>query len=467
MARPPGSATDLMKMLNVATMPIYVLDEQRRIRFANVCLLEWVDAANDEVVGLRCDYHHDVELDSMLSLATGLCPPPEAFVGRASRAVVACQSRGGQLSRRWADCLPLAADEKGGRGVLVVVDRDEVSVEFDRNSSNGESADLHELVREFYHAEQGRFSLGQLAGTSSAIRKARAQVRLAVQAVANVMVVGPSGSGREHVARTIYHAEQYQVERQILLPVECGLVDGEILQATIRAFGQRADDLGEQGRATLLLLEVEKLSQEAQRVLWDQLNVPGFNWRILSTARETGEMTGAQADKAFDHELQSFLSTLVIKLPPLSERAEDIPLLAQLFLEKRNAAGEKQVGGFSPESADRLQLYSWPNNTDELVEMARHVHECVQGPIVQEHDLPTSILTATEAASVPRPQMEKIDLDVLLTQIEQELITRAIRKSKGNKAAAARALGISRQRLLRRWQQFKLDPTEPDDFFHG
>ena len=226
MARPPGSATDLMKMLNVATMPIYVLDEQRRIRFANVCLLEWVDAANDEVVGLRCDYHHDVELDSMLSLATGLCPPPEAFVGRASRAVVACQSRGGQLSRRWADCLPLAADEKGGRGVLVVVDRDEVSVEFDRNSSNGESADLHELVREFYHAEQGRFSLGQLAGTSSAIRKARAQVRLAVQAVANVMVVGPSGSGREHVARTIYHAEQYQVERQILLPVECGLVDG-------------------------------------------------------------------------------------------------------------------------------------------------------------------------------------------------------------------------------------------------
>jgi len=462
MARPTTSATDLVKMLNAATLPIYVLDEARCIRFANHCLLDWVGSTAEEVVGLVCNYHSDAEPAGAPSLGTGLCPPPAAFTGQRSRAVVACHCRDGQLVRRWADFTPLIADEIDCPGVIVLVDRDDFWGEFEHPQREPRPTELHELVRDFQQAERGRFSLGQLVGTSPAIRRVRSQVRLAAQATANVLIVGSPGSGREHVARTIYHAEQYRFERQILLPIECGLVDGDILQSTVRAFQQRAADLGEHGQATLLLLDVERLSREAERVLWDHVNVPSLTWRLMSTARNPRLSTDDGEDQAFD-DLRCLLSTLVIELPRLVERSEDIPPLAQLFLEKLNAEGAKQVGGFSPEALDQLRLYSWPNNTDELIGMIRQSHDRAEGPLVGKSDLPRRITVAADAAAVARHQTETIELDAFMAEIEVELMRRALQQAKGNKAAAARSLGISRQRLLRRWQQFESDPNGRGD----
>ena len=153
----------------------------------------------------------------------------------------------------------------------------------------------------------------------------------------------------------------------------------------------------------------------------------------------------------------------MIALPPLAARAEDIPPLAQLFLEKVNAEGAKQVGGFSPETLDQLRLYSWPNNTDELIEMIRQAHDRAKGAVVRASDLPQRIALAADAAAVPRHQTETIELDAFLAKIELELMRRALQQAKGNKAAAARSLGISRQRLLRRWQQFESDPSGRGD----
>ena len=76
------------------------------------------------------------------------------------------------------------------------------------------------------------------------------------------------------------------------------------------------------------------------------------------------------------------LSTITIELPPLAQRREDLPLLAQVFLEEANARGGKQLGGFSPEALDRLDAYSWPGNIDELAQMVAESHAGAAGPLV-------------------------------------------------------------------------------------
>ena len=77
----------------------------------------------------------------------------------------------------------------------------------------------------------------------------------------------------------------------------------------------------------------------------------------------------------FHAELAALLSTITIELPPLARRRDDLPLLAQLFLEERNAAGSRQIGGFSPAALDRLDAYAWPGNLDELSEVVAEAHQ--------------------------------------------------------------------------------------------
>ncbi|MCH2128169.1 MAG: sigma 54-interacting transcriptional regulator [Pirellulaceae bacterium] len=457
MARPTTSATDLVKLMNLATVPIYVLDDSRRIRFANQCLLDWVKMPGEEVVGQVCEYHSDTTPSSRLSLAAGLCPPPEVFAGQAQRAMIACQHADGKLVRRWADFVPLSTDEIECPGVLVQVGGADVCGEVAVASSESHPTELHELVREFRLAEKGRFNLGQLVGNSPLITRVRSQVRLAAQAVAHVLIVGPPGSGREHVARTIYQAEQFRFERQILLPIDCQVVDGEILQTTLSAFRQRASELGEHGQATLLLLDVERLSTDSQYVLREHVKVPGLTWRLMATAHDVNLQAEENDADDFDESLRCLLSTLVIHLPPLVERLEDVSALAQLFLEQRNAEGAKQLGGFSQDTLDLLRSYTWPNNVDELTSVVSESHDRAKGTLVEKNDLPRRVSFAADAAAVPQRVVEEVELDQFLSEVEQELMERAMKLAKGNKAAAARSLGISRQRLLRRLQYFGLE----------
>ncbi|HPP52029.1 MAG TPA: helix-turn-helix domain-containing protein, partial [Thermoguttaceae bacterium] len=128
----------------------------------------------------------------------------------------------------------------------------------------------------------------------------------------------------------------------------------------------------------------------------------------------------------------------VIELPPLAQRREDIPLLAQAFVEQLNAQGRKQIRGFSSEALDRMAAYDWPGNLDELAQVVAEAYTKSEGPLISPADLPKMIHLAWEAAAYPRPIEETIVLDQFLKKIEQELLRRALRQAKGNKAKAAR-----------------------------
>jgi DNA-binding NtrC family response regulator len=144
----------------------------------------------------------------------------------------------------------------------------------------------------------------------------------------------------------------------------------------------------------------------------------------------------------------------------LCRRSEDVPPLAQLFLEEANAGAIKQVGGFSPEALDALSAYRWPGNVDELAAMVREAHERAAGGEVTVKHLPKRIHLAADAAAHPPRVDEPIVLEEFLARVEKELIARALRRAKGNKSKAARLLGLTRPRLYRRLVQLGLEPPD-------
>jgi DNA-binding NtrC family response regulator len=134
----------------------------------------------------------------------------------------------------------------------------------------------------------------------------------------------------------------------------------------------------------------------------------------------------------------------------------DLPQLAQLLLEDLNALGGKQVAGFEPEALDALAAYSWPGEVDELAETIRHAHDRTENARITADDLPPQLHQSLRATSSPRRAEQPIDLADVLRSVESELIDRAMLRAKGNKAKAARMLGIARARLLRRIEQLGL-----------
>ena len=134
----------------------------------------------------------------------------------------------------------------------------------------------------------------------------------------------------------------------------------------------------------------------------------------------------------------------------MAERIEDLPLLAQMFLEEANATATHQLAGFTPEALDQMVGYPWPGNLDELADAVREAHDRATATLIGPRDLPRRILLAADVAQRPPRRDEPIDLAGLLAKIETELIERALARAKGNKSRAAQLLGLTRPRLYRR-----------------
>jgi DNA-binding NtrC family response regulator len=314
-----------------------------------------------------------------------------------------------------------------------------------------EPCELHQRLRRLIHNAAERYQLDQIIGEAPAIVQARQQVQLATASDCRVVVVGPPGSGREHVARTIHYAGAAK-DSSPLAPLACSLLDAELLETTISSFIASCAQLETEQPPALLLLEVDLLPSDAQMVLAGVLSIGELNVRTIATARTP--LADLAAQEQFRHDLACELGTLVIQVPALSERKSDIPLLAQYFLEQTNAQGGKQLSGFSVDAMDQLASYAWPENVGELSEFVEAACGNATGPVVQVSDLPEKIRLAAEAEARPSRADETVVLDEFLAEIEKELLLRALRQAKGNKAKAARLLGVTRQRVLRRIEFF-------------
>lgn len=481
MARTRFTVGYLKEVLDAGRLPLFVLDDGRRVVYWSAACAEWTGVAEASMLGERCDYQTPdgppsdtpgaaagANQGAPARLALELAPPADAFWGCRRRALRTCSLAGGRTSTRWIEYVPLGEGSDAASAVLALVEPLEAEATDAAppgpllQPEKPETAepvpdDLHRQLAAFRRQFSRRFVPDRFVGRHPAISRARQQAVLAARGGANVWIAGPRGSGKERLARSI-HAAAAPDDSGPLLPLSCAVLSGELLWSTVQAWLTSEPVIEGRQPATLLLADIEQLAADMQPALVELLSTGKANVQAIGTS--VLALDAAVAAGTLRPELAALVGTVEIRLPALAERLEDLPLLAQALLEEVNAAGGKQVAGFTPEALDLLAGYAWPGNVDELAGMVAEAHAAAGGPEVGPRDLPKRIHLAAEAAHSPPRTVEPIVLEEFLARVERELIERALQRSKGNKSRAAKLLGLTRPRLYRRMVQLGLATEE-------
>ena len=448
MARKRSVAKELVSLLQTSPRPVYVLDDRRRIVFCNDACCAWLGTSPEHLIGQQCNYRGRSAAPG--DFAAALCPPPEVFTGESVTTEVVCLDASSKVSRRIAMFSPLGTGQLDPVGAIAVIETLEAP-QPPVLSGSLEDDSLHQRLQSLTLSLRNPFRTERLVGESPAIARVRDQVGIAVAGQGRVAICGIAGSGCERIARTIHSGADPKTAGP-LMPLSCDLMDADLLQTTVMAFLRRCIDADAQPSGTLLLLDVDKLSLDAQLEMMAFFQLPVFNLRTVVTSQQ--RLLDLSHDEQFHRPLALALSTLEIALPPLAERRQDIPFLAQQFVEDANAAGARQLSGLTTEALDQLCALPWQGDTDELAEVIQQACQAADGPRIEVGDLPKRVTLLTSAAAHPPPAPDEIiRLDEFLAEIEGELIRRALERAQGNKAKAARLLGVNRARLLRKLDQ--------------
>src|SRR5438445_1041946 len=279
---------------------------------------------------------------------------------------------------------------------------------------------------------------------------------------ANVLILGEHGTGKEVVARWL-HAASARVDRPLIAVnlggIPDGLFESELFGHVRGAFTDAKTDrigrfeLAEGG--TLFLDEIANLPLPQQAKLLRVLETDEYERVGASRARRadvrvisaTNSDIRAEATAGrFRQDLLFRLNTVEIRLPPLRERSEDIPLLAGHFGRRHAARYRKGISGFTADAMQALRTYPWPGNVRELDHTIERAVLMAEDSSVRAHDL--GLGTGANGAT-PLDQMS-------LEDVERVLIEKALARASGNVSDAAKALGLSRSALYRRLKRHGL-----------
>ncbi len=316
--------------------------------------------------------------------------------------------------------------------------------------------------------------LGGPAGLVGSSEKMQRVCRLILKVAGKrhpVLILGESGTGKELVARAI-HAESPWSDRPFV-PIDCGaltptLIESELFGHVRGAFTGAAQArqglLAAAGAGTVFLDEVAELPVGLQAKLLRaiqerEIRPLGSNARLNLEARiiaaTNQDLRAAIARGDFRKELYFRLNVVAIKLPPLRERAADIPLLVRYFLD-RYRGEEDQAHSVSEEAMGRLLAYDWPGNVRELENCIQRAVALSAEPEIQMQDLPSNLLEHT--AEGPPPARELTTLQAL----ERRAIVQALEATGGDRLRAARLLGIGKTTIYRKLRQYGLEGEGPN-----
>ncbi len=312
-----------------------------------------------------------------------------------------------------------------------------------------------------------RPGFGELIGTSQKMSRVYRLVEKVSHHNYPVLVLGESGTGKELVARSIHFLGDRR--NKPFVPVDCSalaptLIESELFGYVKGAFTganhSKQGLLESAGGGTLFLDEIGDLPVDLQakllRALQEhEVRPVGSNERIAISARVIAathrDLESAVRSGGFRQDLYFRLNVVQIKLPPLRERKNDIPLLVHTFLEKFSDAQGK-VRTISEDAIARLLAYDWPGNVRELENAVERAVALGSGPILHVGDLPSNL-----KYDMPAPLPDK-DEFLPLEELERRAILRALRESGGDKLRAARLLGIGKTTLYRKLKQYDAQP---------
>jgi DNA-binding NtrC family response regulator len=464
MAKRKKKTTELDYWLAGATLPVFVIDSDRALRAFNVGCQELTGWAAADVLGETCHYGSGSETGGAAALAASLCPPPEVFSGQELSAPACLFHQQGHAVPRLVHFFPLRDEKERTTAVLGVIAPLPAVVE----SNVLPARRLHAELAALRMTSRARFGPNTLVAQSAAMRRVMAQIELAQKSQAFVLLTGAAGTGKEHVARVIHVGGAGKANS--FVPLDCRRTGADELS---RIWNRIVESFQTPGTApsgsvakagtsplpgTVLLVDVEFLPRDLQERLVAFFAAPEFSTgrpRLLSSTPLS--LSDLGADERLRADFYALISPLAIEMPALSRRPEDLPSLAQHFLEELNRQESKQVGGFDEHVWPLLTRYAWPGNLDELAAVVRAAHQQATETLVRPHDLPFRFHDGLAAQELsPAPEPPPLLLDPLLTRLETRLIRLALERSRNNKSKAADLLGINRARLLRRIEQLQI-----------
>jgi transcriptional regulator with PAS, ATPase and Fis domain len=172
---------------------------------------------------------------------------------------------------------------------------------------------------------------------------------------------------------------------------------------------------------------------------------------VAATNKNLAQEVTAQR---FRHDLYYRLNVIAIRLPPLRERRQDIPLLAAHFLRKYAQENAKEVTGIQQDALQLLQAYAWPGNVRELENVIERAVVLTQGPTVTMADL--NLEEQPESTMLASEDRMTLPVNTTLEQVEREMIVQALRRNAGNRQATARQLAIGVSTLYRKLKEYNL-----------
>jgi DNA-binding NtrC family response regulator len=320
----------------------------------------------------------------------------------------------------------------------------------------------------------GELGGDELVGSSDAMRQVQKTIGLAADSDATVLILGETGTGKEVVARALHRHSRRR--HKPFVAVNCAAIPADLLESELfghvkGAFtGAISDRLGafrEANGGMLLLDEIGDMPLAMQakilRIIQDRIVTPvggrpeAVDVRIVaSTHRDLPELV---AQGRFRQDLYYRLNVVPIVLAPLRDRLADIVPLAEHFL--RASPHDGQPKRLTAAAAARLLAHPWPGNARELRNTIERASVLVRGGAIDGSDL-DQLVQGARGRDAPDSGEDWLagDLPTAVARLETAMIRRALDQAKGNRAEAARRLGVQRQLLYSKIERYGLDRTD-------
>ena len=307
---------------------------------------------------------------------------------------------------------------------------------------------------------KGRFDFSNIIGQSPMMLHLFETISLVAPSDATVLITGESGTGKEIIANAI-HQNSLRREKP-LIKVNCAALPETLLESEL--FGHKKGAFTgalkrRQGRfqlaheGTIFLDEIAEMAPSTQakilRVLQEREFEPlggsstiKVDTRVIAATNK--DLKSEIQEGRFREDLYFRVNVVMLNVPPLRERREDIPLLADFFLKQYAEKNQRLIKGFTPLATDLLMRFDWPGNVRELENVTERAVIMARGDVITPDEFPETLRSLD-------PDLKKTSIDLSpgrsLKAVEKEMILRTLEDTNGNRTHAAKILGISRRTL--------------------
>jgi DNA-binding NtrC family response regulator len=332
-----------------------------------------------------------------------------------------------------------------------------------------EQRSLQNEVERLRQQVHSRFGFENIIAHSPRMREIFELVTHVSDLAVNVLIVGESGTGKEMIARAI-HQNGARATKPFI-PINCAAIPETLLESELFGYVRGAFTDARKDRrglfhaangGVLFLDEISEIPLSLQakllRVIEDKEVRPlGANQsekvdaRLVSACNRDPERLVQEG--RFRQDLYYRLNVIRIDLPPLRERAEDIPILIEHFMHKFSAQSQRNLDGIEPEALDALTNYHWPGNIRELEHAIERAVLLGKEARIGLHDFPPALVARNDNVL---PLADAVAKSYTLRDLEREYVMRVMETASGNKTEAAKILGVDRTTLYRKLEEYKV-----------